>query len=208
MCSSDLHWPAQDGTPLEDYWGTLAELRAAGKVRFIGLSNHDADQLARAHAIARVDAVQPPFSALKRQTAERILPWAADNGAAVIVYSPMQSGLLTGAIDAARVTALPANDWRRGHEDFTGETLERNLAVTRALAAVGRRHGRSAGEAALAWVLGWRGVSGAIVGARSAAQVDGWVGGGDLRLDPEDFTAIAAAIEAAGAGAGPVQPAG
>ena len=158
-------------------------------------------------AIARVDAVQPPFSALKRQTAERILPWAADNGAAVIVYSPMQSGLLTGAIDAARVTALPANDWRRGHEDFTGETLERNLAVTRALAAVGRRHGRSSGEAALAWVLGWRGVSGAIVGARSAAQVDGWVGGGDLRLDAEDFTSIAAAIEAAGAGAGPVQPA-
>lgn len=202
-----MHWPAQDGTPLEEYWGTLAELRAAGKVRFIGLSNHDPEQLARAHAVARVDAIQPPFSALKRETAAGILPWAAENGVGVVVYSPMQSGLLTGAIDAARVATFPANDWRRDHEDFTGEMLERNLAVTRALAEVGRRHGRSAGEAALAWVLGWRGVSGAIVGARSAAQVDGWIGGGELALDAADFAAVAAAIEGARAGAGPVTPA-
>lgn len=201
-----MHWPAQDGTPLADYWGTLADLRAAGKVRWIGLSNHDPEQLAAAHAIARVDAIQPPFSALKRETAERILPWAAANGVGVIVYSPMQSGLLTGAIDAARVASLAPDDWRRTHEDFTGETLQRNLAVTRALAAVGARYGRSAGEAALAWVLGWPGVSGAIVGARSAAQVDGWIGGGELRLTAADYAAIAAAITGAGAGVGPVAP--
>lgn len=202
-----MHWPAQDGTPLEDYWGTLADLRAAGKVRWIGLSNHDRDQLERAHAIARVDAIQPPFSAIRRETAERILPWAADNGVGVIVYSPMQSGLLTGAIDAARVATMPADDWRRHDDNFNGETLRRNLAVQRALAAVGARYGRSSGEAALAWVLGWRGVSGAIVGARSTAQVDGWIGGGDLRLDASDYAAIAAAIEGAGAGTGPIAPA-
>ncbi|MFZ4510243.1 MAG: aldo/keto reductase [Candidatus Nanopelagicales bacterium] len=201
-----MHWPAQDGTPLEEYWLTLAELRSEGKTRFIGLSNHDVDQVRSAHAISRVDVLQPPFSALARDAAENLLPWATDNGVGVIIYSPMQSGLLTGAMDDHRVSSLPVDDWRRAHPDFTGEGLQRNLAVADALAAVGRDHGTNAAQAALAWALGWPGVSGAIVGGRHPDQIDGWKGASEWSLSPADYATVARAIVANGAGTGPTVP--
>jgi aryl-alcohol dehydrogenase-like predicted oxidoreductase len=201
-----MHWPAEDGAEVEDYWGALVELRDAGKLRAIGLSNHSVDQLERAEAIGHVDTLQPPFSAIYRDAASDVLPWCHAHSTGVIVYSPMQSGLLTGRITQERVQSLPENDWRSRHPDFAGEQLRRNLQVTSALAAVAERHGVTTGAAAIGWVLGFAGVTGAIVGARSPEQIDGWVGAGEVRLSPSDFALVAEAIERSGAGSGPVSP--
>jgi aryl-alcohol dehydrogenase-like predicted oxidoreductase len=184
-----LHWPAEDGTPIEEYWPVFVELRDSGKVRAIGLSNHPADQLEKAEAIGHVDSLQPPFSAIRPETADELLPWCAEHGTGVIVYSPMGSGLLTGAFTAERVAGLPEDDWRRTSPDFT-TNLDRNLAVGDRLAQVAERHGVSRAAAAVAWTLGFRGVSGAIVGARSPEQIDGWIDAANLRLTPEDYELV------------------
>jgi aryl-alcohol dehydrogenase-like predicted oxidoreductase len=200
-----MHWPPEDGTPVEEYWSTLLELKAEGKVRAVGLSNHDTDELGRAEALGHVDTLQPPFSAIHRGAAADLLPWCAAHATGVIVYSPMQSGLLTGAFSAERVSALPENDWRRSDPDFT-DHLEANLAVADALAGVARRHDVPLPAAAVAWTLGFPGVTGAIVGARRPQQVDGWLPAADLSLDAEDYAAVAAAVDAHGAGEGPTRP--
>ncbi|GLZ80497.1 aldo/keto reductase [Actinorhabdospora filicis] len=199
--------PADDAdlaTPLAEYWATMRELVDEGKVRAIGLSNHSREQIAEAEKVAHVDASQPPFSALERGYAEDIA-WSEGNGTGVIVYSPMASGLLTGAFDAARVAALPVDDWRRAAPDFT-DRLDANLAVAGALARVAGRHGVSTAAAAVAWTLAWPGLTGAIVGARKASQVDGWVAAANLRLTAEDLDEVAAVLRATGAGVGPVRP--
>jgi aryl-alcohol dehydrogenase-like predicted oxidoreductase len=215
-----VHWPdtgesleyAGDGsgdvspnaTPLEEYWQVMADLKAEGKVRAIGLSNHSPDLLDRAEKVAHVDAVQPPFSAINRSAAAEIA-WAREHGTGVIVYSPLQSGLLTGAFSAERAAALPADDWRAGHRDFT-DGLPANLRLADALRPVARRHGATVAEVAIAWTLAWPGVTGAIVGARRQEQVDGWIGAGSVGLTPADLEEIAAAITASGAGTGPARP--
>jgi aryl-alcohol dehydrogenase-like predicted oxidoreductase len=200
------HWPPDDGTPLEAYWQTFVDLRTEGKVRAIGLSNHDADQLSAAEAIGHVDTLQPPFSAIEREAAARELPWCADHGTGVIVYSPMQAGLLTGAFTRERAQALDPDDWRSRDAQFTGTALERNLALADALARPADGHGVPIAAVALAWTLAWPGMSGAIVGARSPEQVDGWMAAATLVLDDEDLDEIATAIERTGAGQGPVRP--
>ncbi|MCX4097009.1 aldo/keto reductase [Nocardia sp. alder85J] len=211
-----VHWPdtgaafdyGSDGpvtaaaTPLEEYWQVMADLRKEGKVRAIGLSNHDVGQLDRAEVVAHVDAIQPPFSAINRSAAAEIA-WAAAHSTGVIVYSPLQSGLLTGAHRADRV--LGADDWRSGSPDFT-TGLAANLALVEALRPIARRYEVGVAEVALAWVTAWPGVTGAIVGARTPAQIDGWAGAGALRLDSDDLATIAAAITATGAGVGPAAP--
>jgi len=201
-----MHWPAEDGTEVEDYWQTLVELKAEGKVRAIGLSNHDADQCARAEAIGHVDTLQPGLSAIRRNALGRELPWCEAHDTSVIAYSPMQSGLLSGGFSAERAAALPADDWRSRHPDFTGEALVRNLAVADAMKAVADKHGVSPAAVAIGWVLAISGVTGAIVGARSPAQVDGWISAGDLRLTDADLDEIADAIARTGAGSGPARP--
>ncbi len=198
-----VHWPDADGG-LDEYWQTMADLKREGKVRAIGLSNHDASQLEVAERIAHVDAIQPPFSALNRRAAAEVA-WAREHGTAVIAYSPLQSGLLTGAFSAARVAALPDDDWRRRSPDFTTR-LAANLAVTDALRAVARRLEVTVAEVAIAWVLAWPGISGAIVGARRPEQVDGWAGAVQVRLTPADVEEIAAALRQTTADAGPVRP--
>ncbi|MDN4613540.1 aldo/keto reductase [Leifsonia sp. F6_8S_P_1B] len=200
-----MHWPAEDGTPLEEYWSALVDLRTAGKVRAIGLSNHDVDELERAEAIGHVDSLQPPFSAIYRDAAGDVIPWCDAHGTGVIVYSPMQSGLLTGTMTAERVAALPENDWRARHPDFH-EHLDRNLAVADALTAVAARHGVPVPHAAIAWTLGFPGVTAAIVGARRPDQVAGWAEAGAVALTAEDYAEVAAAIERTGAGSGPARP--
>jgi aryl-alcohol dehydrogenase-like predicted oxidoreductase len=199
-----VHWPAEDGTPLEEYWQTMVDLRAEGKVRAIGLSNHDVEQLSAAEKIGHVDSLQPPFSAIKRAAAQE-LAWCHDNGTGAIVYSPMQSGLLTGAFSAERVAALPADDWRRRNPEFT-TNLEPNLALAAAFGPVAQRHGVPVAAVAVAWTLAWPGVTGAIVGARRPQQVDDWIAANDLTLTDSDLDDIATAIERSGAGAGPTRP--
>jgi len=202
-----MHWPPDDGTPLEAYWETLVKLREEGKVRAVGLSNHDAAQLRAAERIGHVDSLQPPFSAIRREVAAAELEWCADHGTGVIVYSPMQSGLLTGAFTAERAAGLPADDWRSRSPDFTGEGLERNLALAEAMRPVAERHDVSVAAVAVAWTLAWRGVTGAIVGARSPRQVDGWLPAAALKLTDADLDEIARAIRDTGAGGGPERPA-
>ncbi|ANP55298.1 aryl-alcohol dehydrogenase-like predicted oxidoreductase [Streptomyces griseochromogenes] len=215
-----VHWPdtgeslqyAGDGsgavspnaTPLEEYWQVMADLKAEGKVRAIGLSNHSPEQLAAAERIAHVDVVQPPFSAINRSAADEIA-WAHAHDTGVIVYSPLQSGLLTGAFSAERVANLPADDWRAAHQDFT-TGLDANLQVADALRPVADRHGATVAEVAIAWALAWPGITGAIVGARKPGQVDGWIGAGSVEPTPADLEEIAAAISTSGAGTGPVRP--
>lgn len=201
-----MHWPAEDGTPVEEYWRTLVELKAEGKVRAVGLSNHNAAQLEAAEAIGHVDTLQPPFSAIRRDVAAAELPWCAAHGTGVIVYSPMQSGLLTGRFSTERAAALPTDDWRSRNPEYQGEKLDRNLRLADALKPVAERHGTSVAAVAVAWTLAWPGVTGAIVGARNPAQVDGWLDAATLELTREDIAAIVDAIGSTGAGTGPVTP--
>ena len=200
-----LHWPPDDGTKLEDYWQAFLDLKAEGKVRAVGLSNHNADQLERAEALGHVDSLQPPFSAIHRNAAAALLPWTTAHETGVIVYSPMTSGLLTGKFSAERVAALSADDWRRSSADFTTR-LDANLAVAAALDVVAQRHGVAQPAAAVAWTLAFAGVTGAIVGARSPRQVDGWLPATGLNLTDQDLDDVAAAIAASGAGEGPTRP--
>jgi aryl-alcohol dehydrogenase-like predicted oxidoreductase len=201
-----VHWPSQDGTPLEEYWRTMLDLQREGKVRAVGLSNHDAAQLARAEALGHVDTLQPPFSAIRRVAAIAELPWCAAHETGVIVYSPMQSGLLSGGFSRDRARNLPPDDWRSRSEDFTGAGLDRNLALAAALGQAARRHGTSIAAVAVAWTLAWPGVTAAIVGARNAGQVDGWIGAPKVELEAADLDEIAQAIERTGAGFGPARP--
>jgi aryl-alcohol dehydrogenase-like predicted oxidoreductase len=202
-----MHWPAEDGTSIQEYWQTFADLKREGKVRAIGLSNHNVAQLDEAEAIAHVDAIQPPFSLIHRESADNVLPWAREHQAGAIVYSPMASGLLSGAFTAARAAALDAGDWRSRNPDFTEPGLSANLALAQALVPVAERHGVSPGAVAIAWTLSFPAVTGAIVGARSPEQVDGWLPAANLALGEDDLAEIAAAVRATGAGAGPASPA-
>ena len=201
-----FHWPDETGTLVEDSWAEMVDLVEEGKVRAAGVSNFDVGLLDRCEAIRHVDSLQPPFSLINRAAGEREIPWCAAHDTGVICYSPMQSGLLTDSFTADRVAAMAEDDWRRKAADFQPPQLGRNLALREALRPVARRHGTSVSAVAIAWTLAWPGVTGAIVGARSPKQVDGWIGAASLRLTQEDLDGIAAAVRRTGAGAGPVQP--
>ena len=201
-----MHWPAEDGTAVEDYWQTFLDLKREGKVRAIGLSNHDIYQLEAAVSIGNVDAVQPPFNLIHRDVADDVLLWAREHETGVIVYSPMASGLLSGAFTASRAARLDPGDWRAGHADFTGLALSHNLDLAAALRPVAERHGVTPAAVAISWTLSFPGVTGAIVGARRPEQVDGWLSAATLGLKEDDLAEIAAAIRATGAGTGPVSP--
>lgn len=200
-----MHWPVED-VPLEQYWQTLLDLRDEGKVRHVGLSNHDTAQLARCEALGHVETLQPPFSMIRREAADDVLPWCHRHRTGVIIYSPMQSGLLTGTFSKARFDALAETDFRRTNPEFQSPALERSLALVEALRPIAEKHHTSVGSVALAWTLTWQGISGAIVGGRSPAQVDGWVDSVDVMLDTDDLATIATAIGTSAAGAGPAHP--
>jgi aryl-alcohol dehydrogenase-like predicted oxidoreductase len=199
-----VHWPAEDGTPIEEYWQTLLDLKREGKARAVGLSNHKVEQLERAEPLGHVDTLQPPFSPIRRDVADAELPWCRAHQTGVIVYSPMQSGLLTGSFSEARAAALPAGDWRSRSPEFQAPKLQNNLALADALRPVAARHRTSVGAVAVAWTLAVPAVTGAIVGARSPEQVDGWIAAADLTLTAADVEEIATAIERTGAGTGPI----
>jgi aryl-alcohol dehydrogenase-like predicted oxidoreductase len=202
-----MHWPAEDGTTVEEYWQAFGDLKREGKVRAVGLSNHDIYQLEAATGTGNVDAIQPQFNLIHRDAADDVLLWAGEHEAGVIVYSPMASGLLTGAFTAGRAARLEPGDWRAGHPDFTGRPLSANLALAEALRPVAERHRVTPAAVAIAWTLAFPEVTGAIVGARRPGQVDGWLPAATLELKEDDLADIAAAVYATGAGTGPAAPA-
>jgi aryl-alcohol dehydrogenase-like predicted oxidoreductase len=186
-----IHWPPDpDSAALEEGWSTLADLKRQGKVRWIGVSNFNVKQLKRAKAIAPVTSLQPPYSLLHREVEEDILPYCLREGIGVIVYSPMASGLLTGAMTRERIAKLPNDDWRKGHPDFLEPNLSRNLELVERLREIAKRHNRSIGEVTIAWTLHNPAVTGAIVGARNARQADGVMRAGDLRLNDKEISEI------------------
>jgi aryl-alcohol dehydrogenase-like predicted oxidoreductase len=201
-----FHWPDESGTAVEDSWATMMHLVEEGKVRAAGVSNFGVDLLRRCEAIRHVDSLQPPFSLIRRQAADAEIRWCAEHGTGVVAYSPLQSGILTERFSAERVASLAEGDWRRRSSDFKPPKLRRNLALRDALRPVAERHGTTVSSVAIAWTLAWPGVTGAIVGARTPDQVDGWIGAASLELSPGDLDEIARAVAESGAGAGPALP--
>jgi aryl-alcohol dehydrogenase-like predicted oxidoreductase len=186
-----IHWPEPDAD-IEEAWTEMARLQQEGKARWIGVSNFNVAQLKRAMKIAPVTSLQPPYSLLARRVEEELLPFAHANRIGVIVYSPMRAGLLTGKMSKERALKLPKDDWRSRDKDFQEPNLSRNLKLVEVLRRIGERHGRTAGEVALAWTLNNPAVTGAIVGLRRAGQVQGTVGALTFRLTPDEVLEIEA----------------
>ena len=184
-----IHWPEPDAE-IEEGWTTMAKLQEEGKVRWIGVSNYDARQLERCRNIAPVTSLQPPYSAVSPEVEEELLPYCQRHGIGAIAYSPMKSGLLTGTMTKERVAAFPPDDFRRKALNFLEPRLSRNLELAELMKRMGARHGRTAGEVALAWVLRNPAITAAIVGMRSAAQVQGVVGALEFRLSAEEIAEI------------------
>ncbi len=188
-----VHWPVDED--IEEAWEAMRTLRSEGKVRYIGVSNFNVSQMKRCQAIAPVSSLQPPYSLISRHYEQEVLPFCLEQGIGVIVYSPMGAGMLTGAMTKERIAALPADDWRSRNPMFNEPALSNNLKLADILKGIARRHGCSAGEVAIAWTLLNPAVTGAIVGGRSAAQVDGIIRGAEVHLTAEDLTEIEGWVE-------------
>jgi len=186
-----MHWPKPD-EQIEEAWGVMADLKKEGKVRWIGVSNFGVVQMERAMKIAPITSNQPPYSMLNRAIEPEVLPFCQKNGIATISYSPMHSGLLTGAMTKQRVATFPKDDFRKRAKNYQEPLLSRNLAVADFIGGIGKRHGVSAGVVAIAWVLHSSAVSAAIVGGRSANQVEGVFPSATFRLSDGEFTEIQA----------------
>lgn len=188
-----IHWPEPD-EDIEEGWTALAELKGEGKVRWIGVSNFNAAQMERARRIAPITSLQPPYSMLRRDIEQEILPYASEHKIGVIVYSPMASGLLSGAMTKERVDSFPPDDWRRNNPNFQEPKLSRNLRLAETLRAIGGRHGRTPGEVAIAWTLREPAVTAAIVGVRRPDQVGGVAGALSFRLGADELAEIEKAL--------------
>ncbi len=185
-----IHWPE----PLEDIeegWRAVVKLKEQGKIRWGGVSNFDADQMTRIRPFGAVTSLQPPYSAARRDIEADVLPYCQAHNVGVIVYSPMQSGLLTGTWTAGRRDALPADDWRRDKaKQFQEPLFSRNLRLAELLRDIGTPHGKSPGEVAIAWTLTHPAVTGAIVGARRAGQLKELAGAANFRLSPAEMRRV------------------
>ncbi len=190
-----IHWPVPD-EEVEEGWTTMAELLKEGKVRAIGVSNFSIAQMERALKIAPITSLQPPYSMINRTVEPEILPFCAAHGIGVINYSPMQSGLLTGAMTRERVEAMPADDFRRNAKNFKEPLLSRNLELASQLGKIGERHGVPAGVVAIAWTLNNPAITAAIVGGRSAKQVEGVLPAATFRLSEGELAEIASLLKA------------
>jgi aryl-alcohol dehydrogenase-like predicted oxidoreductase len=190
-----IHWPRPE-SEIEEGWSEIARAVKEGKVRYAGVSNFSVHQLRRLHAIHPVTSLQPPYSMLRRETEAELLPFCADNGIGVIVYSPMQMGLLSGAFSRERVSRLAADDLRTRNTYFAEPALSRNLALVDKLKPIARRHNRSMAELAIAWVLRRSEVTAAIVGSRRPEQVGETVGAADWDLTQEEIAEIDALLAA------------
>jgi aryl-alcohol dehydrogenase-like predicted oxidoreductase len=182
-----IHWPTDD---LEEGWSAMAQLQEEGKVRWIGVSNFTVEEMRRAQAIAPIISLQPPYSLVRREVEQEILPYCRSNGLGVIVYSPMASGLLTGVMTRERAASLPDSDWRSRDVEFKEPSLSKNLALVERLREVGEVVQRPPGQVAIAWTLRNPAVTGAIVGARNVKQVEGNVDATTLRLTNKEIAEI------------------
>lgn len=181
-----VHWPDPD-QDIEEGWAEMARLQEEGKVRYIGVSNFNAQQMERALRIAPITSLQPPYSLLAREVEDTILPFAARHHIGVIVYSPMYSGLLSGTMTRDRIAHFAPDDWRRRNPNFQEPLLSRNLRIACLLRDIGSRHGRTAGETAIAWTLNHPAVTAAIIGVRSPQQVAGIIGAAEFRLSRSEI---------------------
>jgi len=202
-----IHWPRFSpdvpDTDIEEGWQTLVDLKKEGKIRHIGVSNFDVRQLERISKIEVPASLQPPYSAIRRDVESDLLLYCEQNNIGTIVYSPMQSGLLSGKMTRERVESLPDGDFRKGSSYFQEPNLTKNLEVANVLAQIGERHGISAGAVAIAWTLRLPSVTAAIVGARRADQVDGFIAAAEFRLSGAEIAEIdghlaAGAVKATG----------
>ncbi len=193
-----IHWPNPD-EEIEEGWAQLEKFRQQGKIRWIGVSNFNVEQMKRAQAIAPITSLQPPYSMLRRAIEPEILPYAQANDIGVINYSPMVSGLLTGKMTADRVAAFPADDWRRKAVEFNEPKLSRNLKLVELLREIGSGHNVAPGVVAVAWTLRHPAITAAIVGGRSAQQVEGLAPALEFRLSDEEFARINAYLSEIGA---------
>jgi len=184
-----IHWPEPD-EDIEEGWTEMARLKQEGKVRNIGVSNFNADQLGRAWSIAPIASLQPPYSLLDRRIEKDVLPFCQEHGIGVIAYSPMKSGLLSGAMTRERAAGLPKDDWRSRNPEFQEPRLSRNLHLVELLRHIGMRHGLSPGEVAIAWTLANPVVTAAIVGLRRPDQVSGVIGAATFRLNQAELDEI------------------
>ena len=184
-----IHWPEPDDS-IEEGWSTVSALQKEGKIRWIGVSNFNVQQLMRVQSIAPVTSLQPPYSLVRPEVELETLPYVLQHQIGVLAYSPMGSGLLTGAMTNSRVASLPPDDWRIRNPQFQEPLLSRNLKLAEKLGDIGARHGRTAGEAALAWVLHQPAITAAIVGIRTPEQVVGIRGALEFRLTVAEFQEI------------------
>jgi aryl-alcohol dehydrogenase-like predicted oxidoreductase len=192
-----IHWPVEDVKELEDGWSTMAQLQREGKVRWIGVSNFNVAQMKRAQAIAPITSLQPPYSLVHAEVEPEILPFCEHERIGVIVYSPMASGLLTGAMTRERIASLPEDDWRKHHPDFNEPKLSAHLELVERLRAVAKLRGCSLGAAAVAWTLRHPAVTAAIVGARNPKQVEDVVTAAEVSLSPRDLNELEGIAELA-----------
>jgi aryl-alcohol dehydrogenase-like predicted oxidoreductase len=184
-----IHWPNPD-SEIEEGWSALAKLQAEGKIRYIGVSNFSVEQMHRIQKIAPITSLQPPYSLVRRDIEAEILPFCQKNNIGVIVYSPMQSGLLAGSMTAERIAQMPDDDWRKRNAQFQEPLLSRNLKLVEILRKIGQSHDRSPGQVAIAWTLKNPAVTAAIVGGRNAQQVEGIIGAVDFDLSQEALNEI------------------
>ena len=189
-----IHWPIPD-EDIEEAWGAIADMIGEGKVRYAGASNFSVAQLKRVQAIHPVASLQPPYSMLRRDVEQELLPYCAANDIGVVAYSPMQAGLLTGKFSKARVSNLPDGDWRKQNSIFREPQLSVNLALVEKLRPIAERNGRTPAQLAIAWVLRRSELTAAIVGARRPSQIEGTAPAGDWTLSQEDIAEIDALLE-------------
>lgn len=184
-----MHWPEPDAD-IEEGWGAMAKLKAEGKVRHIGVSNFNVSQMERIQQIAPIESLQPPYSLIRSEVERDILPYCQQHNIGVIVYSPMQSGLLTGKMSRERIASMPEDDWRKKNTEFQEPRLSRNLALVDVLNEIGFPHNMSPGEVAIAWTLRNPAVTGAIVGGRNPQQVEEVVNAAEFRLSDSELDQI------------------
>ena len=202
-----FHWPDDStNTAVETSWRVMEMLQQEGKIRYCAVSNFDVPLLRRIDALHHVESLQPPFSLIRRDVAAAEIPWCHAHRTGVIVYSPQQAGLLTDSFSVERVKQMAPEDWRRKNANFQTPHLERNLQLRDSLRPIAARHDTTVGAIAVAWTLAWPGVTAAIVGARNAEQVEGWLAAATLTLTAADLDDIARAIDKTGVGTGPTHP--